>query len=96
MPTDPIRMVNKFIYCHTFTVAAGAAVALTAAELSTTLVQVQADPDNGAAVMIGNVDAQPWQLNAGDTITLNISAPARIYVRAAAGTQRVNWLALGL
>lgn len=59
-----------------------------------TEVFIQADPDNGSAVFVGNVASQSTQLNAGDSITISIDTPSKIYVRSG-GSERVNWLAVG-
>jgi len=60
-----------------------------------TEVFVQADPDNGGAVFVGSANSQSVQLNAGDSITIPIDTPSKIYVRTAAGNERVNWHAVG-
>jgi hypothetical protein len=59
-----------------------------------TEVFVQADPDNGGAVFVGNATSQSVQLNAGDSITIPIDTPSKVYVRSA-GSERVNWQAVG-
>lgn len=58
-------------------------------------VLVQADPDNTQNVLIGNeTHGCHIVLRAGETITIPINDVIKIYARAAAGTQRINWIAM--
>lgn len=57
-------------------------------------VLVQADPDNTAAVFVGSLGGCYFQLDAGASLTVPINDVGKVYVRAASGVQRVNWLAM--
>lgn len=58
-------------------------------------VQIQASNNNNAWVYIGNETQGCYQeLPAGATITIPINDVAKVYVRAASGTQRVNFMAM--
>lgn len=87
-----IRKTNEALWDGTLLVGV-AAVPLP--NHHSTEVLVQADPDNGGAIFVGNAGSQSIQLNAGDSITIPIDTPSKIYVRAAAGNERVNWHAVG-
>ncbi len=58
-------------------------------------VVVQADPDNGVPVFLGDATSQPFQLNAGGAITLPVTNLSMLYVKTASGTAIVNWIAKG-
>ena len=81
---------------HTGTIVVGVnAVAISAVTVGCFEVLVQADPDNNANVLVGNgkqgcTIVQP----AGSVITIPINDVEKIVARAAAGAQRVNWMAM--
>ena len=92
-PKQPVRLTSEQLWDDTFLVGL-AAVPL---PLSVTCndVLVQADPDNGGNVFIGNAVSQSVQLAAGAVWTTSINNPAKIYVRGSAAGQRVNFHAGG-
>lgn len=53
---------------------------------------LQADPDNGADVFIGDSANQYLQLAAGASMSIEVRDPALLFVRAASGTQVVNFI----
>ena len=53
---------------------------------------IQADPDNGADVFLGNSTEQNLQLAAGDVVTIAISNTNLIFAKSASGTQTINIL----
>lgn len=55
---------------------------------------LQADPDNGATVLVGNATQQYWELAPGATLTVPIDNTNKVYVNITAG-DAVNWLAMG-
>ena len=61
-----------------------------------TSVFVQADPDNDELIYVGNQASVSsntgWSLDAGDSIEITINDPAKIWVIAGAGTQKVRFL----
>lgn len=63
--------------------------------LACSVVRVQADPNNGQNILIGNATSQSYVLTPGENELLWIDDAAKIYVRAVAGAQRVNWHVLG-
>lgn len=67
------------------------AAALASSEYCKSLL-LQADPDNTADVFFGDSVAQDIQLQAGGSATLSVRDPAGVFVKAASGTQRVNYL----
>jgi hypothetical protein len=56
-------------------------------------VSVQAATTNTATVFVGYSAEQTWALTAGSSIPLKVSRPSKLYVRAASGTQTINWIA---
>jgi len=54
---------------------------------------VQNDPDGQTAVFVGDRRFQHYQLNGGDNVTIPVCDLSLVYVRTAAGTATVNWLA---
>jgi len=54
---------------------------------------VQNDPDSGEAVFVGNATGQYFQLVAGASVTVPVCDLSLVYVKSAAGTATVNWLA---
>ena len=60
-----------------------------------TEVLVQADPDNGGAIFVGDTTSQSVQLAPGDSESIKIDTPSKIYVRSVTGNERVNWHAVG-
>lgn len=81
---------------HPGTILVGVnAVAISAVTIGCFEVLVQADPDNGDSVLIGNAtQGCTIQLTAGSAITIPINDVEKIMARAVAGSQRVNWLAM--
>jgi len=67
-----------------------AAVPLRNRSMVCTGVVVQADPDNAGAVFIGDINSQSVQLDAGDSESITISDPRKVYVRGSVAGQRVN------
>jgi hypothetical protein len=57
-------------------------------------VLIQADPANGASLLLGDADAQPIVLAAGDSLSLPVTNVNQVYAKMASGTGTVNWLAL--
>ncbi len=55
---------------------------------------LQSDPDNTEHVYVGNSVSQSVQLVPGQAETIKIDDVAKVYVRAAAGSQRINWHAV--
>jgi hypothetical protein len=88
---QPVRKTNEALWDGTLLAVVAAAPL---PDHLSTEVFVQADPDNGSAIFIGNAASQSTQLNAGDSITIPINTPSKIYVRSG-GSERVNWLAVG-
>ena len=82
---------------HTGTIQVGVnAVAISTVSVPCFEVLVQADPDNGAGILVGN-NAQGCtiQLAAGlPPVTIRINDVEKVYARAVSGTQRVNWMAM--
>jgi hypothetical protein len=77
-----------------------AAVGTTATPLTTTQSQgreviVQADPANGANVLIGGQSSQYIVLIAGASLALDWTDVSTIWVKSASGTMTVNWLVRG-
>ena len=70
----------------------------TAAVISTSVpcvgVILQADPDNGADIMIGDASSQPVQLQPGASISLPIRNLALIWADSASGTLALNYIAI--
>ena len=54
---------------------------------------VQNDPDGQTAVFVGDRRSQNYQLNSGANVTVRVNDLSLVYVRTAAGTATVNWLA---
>ena len=71
----------------------GSALVSGICRLGCTFVQVQADMDNKAIVWLGTAAAQPWQLTAGQTVQLYVSALSIVIVKTIRGSATVNWLA---
>ena len=92
-PKDPIRFTCEYLYAGTQAAGAVAAALNGAVDLEVQEVKVQADPDNAQDVFVGNANAQPYQLNAGDEVQIRINNVAKIYIQAPAGAPVVNWLA---
>lgn len=58
-------------------------------------VLLEAASSNGAVVFVGNIaDGCYVELAAGATVTIPINDLAKVAVRAANGTQTVNWIAM--
>lgn len=94
MPKDPITFTAEVLLAGTQAAAAVAAALNGGAAAACQEVRLQADPDNGAVdVFVGNVAVQPYQLNAGDEITVRINNVNKIFIQAPAGAPVVNWLA---
>ena len=56
---------------------------------------VQADPDNAANIVVGeSLHGCHIVLRAGESISIPVNEVGKIQVRAVAGTQTVNWLAI--
>jgi len=55
---------------------------------------LQADPDNAASVLVGNVAQQYFELAPGAALTIPIDNTNKVYVNITAG-DAVNWLAMG-
>lgn len=91
---QPIRLTNEILLDGTLT-CTGVAVALPGAIHRVTSVLVQADPNNAQDVFVGNENSQSVQLIPGATEAILIDQPNKIFIRADAGTQRVNWHAVG-
>jgi len=71
------------------------AVAISAVSVPCFEVLVQADPNNGRNVLIGNSkQGCTIRLTAGSAITIPINDVEKIMARAVFGTQRVNWMAM--
>jgi len=64
--------------------------------LSCKQVIVQAHPDNTQRVLVGNLYRQDIILVPGQSETLPIDDVSKVFVRAVAGTQTVNWHAVEL
>src|SRR5947209_17173130 len=56
-------------------------------------VLVQCDPDNSNDLFVGDGGSQPLQLKPGQAARFEIVDAALLYVAAAGGTQRANWVA---
>src|SRR5439155_22614972 len=54
---------------------------------------VQCDPGNAADVLVGDGGSQPLRLKPGQAGRFEITDAALLYVAAASGTQKVNWVA---
>ena len=88
---------QTYLDTHTGTIllTAANAVAISAVTVSCFEVLVQADPDNGANVVIGNIkQGCTVVMTPGAVITIPISDVEKIVARAISGTQRVNWMAM--
>jgi len=59
------------------------------------VVIVQADPGNNQNVVVGNRNGNGpvIVMEPGDTFTLPVNDVSKVYARAVAGAQTVNWLA---
>ncbi len=68
--------------------------ALTATHARTFYVLVQCDPNSAQNAVVGNAYAQWIVLRPGESIEIAISDPVKVFVRAAAATTTVNWMAL--
>ena len=68
--------------------------ALQAQTLAIFKVYVQADPGNNANVAVGRQQGCYVQLQAGIGIWIPINDLNKVHVRAIAGTQTVNWIAM--
>lgn len=95
MPSSkqPIKLTNERLLDGTLVVGVGA-VALPATIFRVSSVLVQADPNNAQAIFVGNQNSQSVQLPAGGVEIIDIDNPVKIFVRADAGNQRVNWHAV--
>lgn len=94
-PKDPIRLTNERLWDGALTATVTAAPLSIEVRGDVHSILVQADPDNAADVFIGNETSQSIQLAAGDTWQADLNSLTKVYVRAAAGTERVNWHAVG-
>jgi hypothetical protein len=54
---------------------------------------VQNDPDSGEAAFVGNPFNQLFQLAVGVSVTVPVCDLSLVYVRSAAGTAVINWMA---
>ena len=90
---DPIELTNEILLDGTFVTNVIRALPATTRKIRSVL--VQADPNNGADIFVGNATSQSVQLIPGGVWRADIDNPVKIYVRPAAGTQRVNWQAVG-
>ena len=77
-------------------VTTGAAALHGGVSLSCKQVIVQAHPDNAQRVLVGNLYRQDIILVPGQSETLPIDDVSKVFVRAVAGTQTVNWHAVEL
>jgi len=66
---------------------------LSARGLAIMQVILQNDPDGQTAVFVGDRRYQYYQLNGGANVTIDVCDLSLVYVRTAAGTATVNWLA---
>lgn len=55
-------------------------------------VVLQSDPDNTVDILVGDVSAQTFQLAPGDSITVAIDDPSKLYVVSVSSTAVVNYL----
>ena len=53
---------------------------------------LQASFANTARVFVGTAAAQTFELDAGDRLPMGLDDVAKVWVRAASGTQTINWL----
>jgi hypothetical protein len=56
-------------------------------------VLVQNDPDSGESAFVGNPFNQHFELVAGASVTIPVCDLSLVYVRSAAGTATINWMA---
>lgn len=56
-------------------------------------VMVMADPDNAVDVFVGPAEAQPFQLQPGASLTVEVSSTSLVFVRSASSTAVVAWAA---
>jgi len=68
-------------------------VALDASPTPIMEVIIQNDPDSGEAAFVGNRFGQYFQLSAGASVTIPVCDLSLVYVRSAAGTAIINWMA---
>lgn len=54
---------------------------------------VQNDPDSGESAFVGNPFNQHFELVAGASVTVPVCDLSLVYVRSAAGTATINWMA---
>ena len=90
---QPVRLTNEQLLDGTFVTNVVRALPATTRDVHSVL--VQADPDNGANIFVGNATSQSVQLAPGGVEVIDINNPEKVFVRPAAGTQRVNWQAVG-
>lgn len=100
MPLGNGSLLVVFDTLTRFQSGQNASVTTTASQLSTTnstlparALVVQADPANGANLLIGGGDGQYITLTAGSWITFDdVADLTQIYVKSASGTVTANWL----
>jgi hypothetical protein len=89
-----LRTANAWDGLRSGTITATAtAQPLSADHLPIMEVIVQNDPDGQTAVFVGDRRYQYYQLNGGASVTVPVCDLSLVYVRTAAGTATVNWLA---
>ena len=91
--THAIETFDK-LYLDTLT-GNGELVQLSADYYVVYQILIQADPANASNVYIGNNLQQVFALTPGSSITIPFGDLTTIYVRFAAGTDVVNWMAMG-
>ena len=53
---------------------------------------IQADPDNGADVFLGDSASQPLQLSAGQSLSIRTSNLNQVFWKSDSGTQVINFM----
>ena len=87
--------VNSHVYAGTLSVDDTTAEALTSTVRDVSEVLIQAASANTAAILVGSSASQTVELEAGDTLRIQIKDVSKVYVVAASGTQSANWIATG-
>src|SRR5437764_4243481 len=54
---------------------------------------VECDPGASADVLVGDGSSQPLRLKPGQSLAMEITDAALLFVKSASGTQTVNWVA---